>query len=97
MVKITAPNSQYSGVSAGIRFADGVAYTDNVRAIDWFKEHKYEVEENAIPDFAEMTAKELQNYAADNGIDLGGATKKADIISKITEGKNPADGNQGGQ
>ena len=32
---------------------------------------------------AEMTVKELQAYADTNGIDLGEATKKADILAAI--------------
>ncbi|MEG1593291.1 MAG: Rho termination factor N-terminal domain-containing protein [Pseudoflavonifractor sp.] len=30
-----------------------------------------------------MTVPRLQEYAANNGIDLGGATKKADIVAAI--------------
>lgn len=36
----------------------------------------------------EMTVAELKQYAADNGIDLSGATKKADILTAIQSGRD---------
>ncbi|WP_028988037.1 hypothetical protein [Thermicanus aegyptius] len=36
-----------------------------------------------LNDFNDMTVAELKQYAADNGIDLGGATKKGDILAVI--------------
>lgn len=35
--------------------------------------------------FADMKVDELKAYAAEKGIDLAGATKKADILAKIEE------------
>ena len=37
MAKIECPNKAYSGTSAGIKFANGVAETDDMNAISWFK------------------------------------------------------------
>jgi hypothetical protein len=44
MAKILSPNKQYSGISASVKFVDGVGETDNPNLIDWFKSHGYEVE-----------------------------------------------------
>lgn len=41
--------------------------------------------ENEEPDFESMSVKQLEKYAKDNDIDLGKATKKADIISVIKQ------------
>ena len=40
----------------------------------------------------EMTVEELKHFAADNGIDLGKATKKADIISLIEAATDESEG-----
>lgn len=42
--------------------------------------------------FGEMTVEELKCFAADNGIDLGKATKKADIISLIEAAMDESEG-----
>lgn len=42
-----------------------------------------------------MTEKELEAYAAENGIDLAGLTKKADKLAKILEVLAAADGGDG--
>lgn len=45
MTKIYAPNKQYSGLSASVRFVDGVGETDNAILLEWFREHGYKVED----------------------------------------------------
>lgn len=45
--KITAPVEGYNGESAGVKFEDGIGYTDDPRAIEWLQEKGYEVEEVA--------------------------------------------------
>lgn len=87
MAKITAPNAKYNDVSAGIRFSDGVGYTDNPHLIEWFKSHGYTVDETALPDLDSMKVDELKAYAEGKGIDLGDATKKEDIIAKLKGGQ----------
>ena len=47
MAKIIAPNKEYNGVSAGVRFCNGQAECSDKWTIDWFKEHGYKVEEAA--------------------------------------------------
>lgn len=44
MAKIYAPNAQYTGISAGVPFAAGVAETDDPARIRWFMAHGYRVE-----------------------------------------------------
>lgn len=43
------------------------------------------VEESEAPDFEDMKVADLKKYAEENSIDLGTATKKADIIEAIEE------------
>lgn len=44
-MKIVAPNSEYTGVSASVPFCNGIGYTDDKNLIRWFKEHGYHVED----------------------------------------------------
>ena len=46
-VVITAPNPEYNGISAGVRFIDGKAVTADPRAIEWLGENGYGVGEAA--------------------------------------------------
>ena len=67
----------------------GVAYTNDTAKADILRAKGYTVE--GEPDQVEvqadplkkMTVDELKEYAATNGIDLGEATKKADILAAI--------------
>lgn len=45
MTKVFAPNKQYTGLSAGVTFVNGVGETDKAHVLDWFREHGYTVEE----------------------------------------------------
>lgn len=45
MAKIIAPNKGYTGVSASVPFVKGVGSTDNLKLVNWFKNHGYEVVE----------------------------------------------------
>lgn len=49
MARITAPNTQYTGVSASVPFAGGVGETDDPRLIEWFRSHGYAVENEKKP------------------------------------------------
>ena len=44
MMRIIAPNKQYEGVSATVKFNKGIGQTDNPYLIDWFKKNGYAVE-----------------------------------------------------
>lgn len=46
MAVIKSPNQEYTGISAGVYFANGVGNTDNENLIEWFGERGYEVEED---------------------------------------------------
>jgi hypothetical protein len=51
MAKICSPNKQYTGISAGVVFSQGVGETTNEYLIDWFKKRGYDVEEDLqVPD-----------------------------------------------
>ena len=52
MAKIKAPNSQYNGESASVKFENGVGETDDPNLITWFLENGYEVEE--VPEVPEV-------------------------------------------
>lgn len=42
-MKIIAPNKNYTGISAGVAFAKGVAECKDPRVIEWFINHGYTV------------------------------------------------------
>lgn len=45
MAKIYAPVKDYSGVSAGVSFQDGIGECSSPHLLKWFQEHGYKVEE----------------------------------------------------
>jgi hypothetical protein len=47
MAVIKSPNQEYTGISAGVTFVNGVGNTDNENLIEWFRERSYEVEIDA--------------------------------------------------
>lgn len=47
MAKVIAPNPEYSGISATVKFQNGVGETDDQELIKWFKEHGYKVEKDS--------------------------------------------------
>ena len=70
-------------------FNKGVAYTNDTAKADILRAKCYTVEgepdqvEGQTDPMKKMTVDELKEYAAQNGIDLGEATKKADILAAI--------------
>ena len=42
--------------------------------------------ENGLIDFEDLTYKELLDYCRENGIEIEGRPKKAEIIAKLTKG-----------
>jgi hypothetical protein len=81
MAKIIAPNKNYNGLSASVMFVNGIGECTDPYLISWFKKKGYRVEEELNLD--KMTVLELKEYAEANGIDLGGLTKKAEILEKL--------------
>ena len=45
MPKIYAPNKEYTGISAGVPFVNGIGETSDPHIIEWFETHGYDVEE----------------------------------------------------
>ena len=45
MAKVYAPNKQYDGISAGVKFTNGVGVTECPLLKEWFVTHGYTVEE----------------------------------------------------
>lgn len=99
MAKVLAPNKQYTGISAGVAFANGVGETADTYLLKWFKEKGYEVEgeieevetdlPNEVPSDGEnskldnLTLDELISYAKERGIDIGQSTSPKGILKKI--------------
>lgn len=44
MAKIYAPNKQYNGVTATVRFIDGIGETENEELLEWFPKHGYSLQ-----------------------------------------------------
>lgn len=53
MVKIMAPNKNYDGISAGVKFSKGIGECADPFLIEWFKEKGYEVEEPEVKETLE--------------------------------------------
>jgi hypothetical protein len=61
MAKISAPNKQYSGISAGVTFINGVGETANPLLIAWFKEKGYKVEEKPVKEEMPVEKKPVKD------------------------------------
>lgn len=65
MAKIICPNKQYTGISAGIGFIQGIGETTDSHLIDWFNNHGYEVIKDAAEEDLEVPpvndGKELED------------------------------------
>lgn len=96
MSKIIAPNSQFSGLRAGIHFINGQGETDNEYLIGWFLENGYQVidseaneEANESEDELDSLSKEqLQDIAKELNLDFNSKTNKADLIEMIKVAKD---------
>lgn len=51
------------------------------------------LENESSGDFSSMTVSDLKEYAANNGIDISGLTKRDDILSAITAAESAKEGN----
>jgi hypothetical protein len=90
MAKVYAPNKQYTGVSAGVTFINGIGETSDPHLLEWFREHGYTVEDEPLVEpkpLEKMTVAELNEYAEQHGINLGDSTKKDDILAVILAAK----------
>lgn len=86
-MKIEAPNKQYSGVSAGVTFVNGVGETDQPHLIEWFLEHGYSVEKEIIAilprELEKMKKDELKQLAEKLGAVYETSSTNEQLISLI--------------
>lgn len=59
MARIYTPVKGYSGVSASVTFTNGVGETSDVRLLEWFQKHGYQVEEEKQPEENNDVAKDM--------------------------------------
>lgn len=98
MATITTPVEKFSGIVAGVHFADGKAETDDESAIQYFERQGYGVnrpaekpdEQTPAGNLSDLSVPKLRDYAKDKGIDLGEASRKADILAAIEKAASPA-------
>ncbi|SEU32704.1 hypothetical protein [Paenibacillus sp. NFR01] len=79
MAKIFAPNTQYTGISAGVAFANGVGECDDPERLKWFERSGYTVETEPETPKVEADATEPVGKAPDAG---DAAPKVADADAK---------------
>ena len=84
MAKIYAPNKDYTGISAGVHFSQGVGECTNPYLLAWFRAKGYTVEEIEV-ELKNMSIKQLKAYAEEKKINLGKATSQEGILKKILE------------
>jgi hypothetical protein len=102
---IKTPVEGFSGVVAGVAFADGVGKTDDPSAIAYFQRHGYGVGEEPAKDPTDPDRKypagdpsdkwkkaELLAYAEDRKIDIGEAKTVEQIWGAIKPGGTPYKG-----
>jgi len=92
-MKIRTKNPKFTGRRAGIDFRDGVGELrdDDERVAAQLERLGYTVENDGDVEGAGggehpldgLTVEQLKAHAAEQGIDLDGASKKADIIAAI--------------
>lgn len=78
MKKISAPNPEYKGVSASVKFENGIGYTADENLISWFTEHGYKVEDS----------KESKKNKAVENVPLNQTNSNNDQISETEKQNN---------
>lgn len=63
MVKIIAPNKQYTGLSAGVHFVNGIGETDEPHLIAWFGSKGYEVDDSVARETEQKAFEEAERLA----------------------------------
>jgi hypothetical protein len=89
--KIESPVKGFNGQVVGVTFTDGIAKTDNEGALGYFARHGYTVgetekQEVKIPEGKPTdvwTNAQITAWAAAHEVDLGDASKKADMLAAI--------------
>lgn len=83
---VETPVKNFVGVGAGgVQFAYGKAEVQEGWVLDWYREHGYKVtpKDGGAKNLDKMNLDELKAYAEENGIALGEATNKKDILATI--------------
>jgi hypothetical protein len=90
--KITTPEEGYTGIIAGVSFANGEGETENNWLADWFTEKGYGVAEIAEGEIKEETinlsklsVKELKDLAKEKGIQGYSSLGKEELIKALEE------------
>lgn len=103
---ITHPDEDFSGRVANVNFAGGKADTDNEGALAYFRRHEgFKIggsqksssssDDASDKPLEDRSVPQLKKYAKDNDINLGGATKKDDILQAIADHQPDGDEDDG--
>lgn len=87
MARIRAKNKKYTGVIAGVTFANGVGETNDSWLKQWFENKGYEVEEDKNY-LSALKVDELKDLAKQKGLDGYSDMKKAELIELIENAEN---------
>lgn len=96
MAKVFAPNEQYTGISASVKFVNGVGETECPLLKEWFVSHGYTVEEEKVTSLDKMNKDELTKLATSLGIDVDGKTKVQllEVIKELHKDQEIKEGNE---
>lgn len=96
MAKIFAPNEQYNGISASVKFVNGVGETEYPLLKEWFVSRGYIVEEEKATNLDKMNKDELTKLATSLGIDVDGKTKNQllEAIKELHKDQEMEEGNE---
>lgn len=86
MAKIIAPNKNYNGVSATVKFTDGEGRTNDSRLLVWFKTKGYEVIDEKSVDAEPAEEKEQDSKPADEKEELENMT--VDQLKELAKENN---------
>lgn len=81
MAKIIAPNKDYTGLSAGVSFVDGIGSTDDAYLIAWFEAHGYTVENK------EVVSPEVETAKTEIETEIGAEPESKESSKKSGKGK----------
>ncbi|MDB8553257.1 hypothetical protein [Turicibacter sanguinis] len=96
MAKVFAPNEQYNGISASVKFVNGVGETECPLLKEWFVSHGYTVEEEKVTSLDKMNKDELLKLAISLDIDVEGKTKMQllEAIKELHKDQEIEEGNE---
>lgn len=80
--KVIAPNKDYNGVTATVKFEKGVGETSNPYFVEWLKAHGYKVEEVKADKKDKDDKKNPDKTSGDDSKDSKEPAKDPDDASK---------------